>query len=169
MTAAQANTMARITNAAPASLLDSSTGNSTGSAPLRGVWLTAGVFCMVIGTVGIVLPLVPTVDCYALAAYCFARGSRRWEAWLLAHPRIGPLVRDWRATRAVPLRAKWLATLSMSLSCAWAFYALKPAVAWIPAACCTLVALYLWTRPTRPASTQSNAQPNTQPNTQLKV
>jgi hypothetical protein len=130
-----------------------STGSRTGSAPLRAVWLAAGVLCMVIGTVGIVLPLVPTVDCYGLAAYCFARGSRRWEAWLMAHPRIGPLVRDWRATRAVPLRAKWLATVSMSLSCAWAFYALKPAVAWIPAACCTLVALYLWTRPTRPAPT----------------
>jgi len=158
MTAAPVNAIARITNAGSGSLVSrsardstgSTTGSSTGSAPLRGVWLTAGVFCMVIGTVGIVLPLVPTVDCYGLAAYCFARGSRRWEAWLLAHPRIGPLVRDWRATRAVPLRAKWLATLSMSLSCAWAFYALKTAVAWIPAACCSLVALYLWTRPTRP-------------------
>ena len=165
MNAALVNAMARLTNVGSGSLVSSSardgagssagssTGSSTGSAPLRAVWLTAGVFCMLIGTVGIVLPLVPTVDCYALAAYCFARGSRRWEAWLMAHPRIGPLVRDWRTSRAVPLRAKWLATLSMSLSCGWAFYALKPAVAWIPAACCTLVALYLWTRPTRPSHT----------------
>jgi len=155
MNAAPVNTMARITNMAPASLVES----SRGSASLRGVWLAAGVFCMLIGTIGIVLPLVPTVDCYGLAAFCFARGSRRWEAWLTAHPRIGPLVRDWRASSAVPLRAKWLATLSMSASCAWAFYALKPAVAWIPAACCTLVALYLWTRPTRPVSTQPNVPP----------
>ena len=159
MTGATANTMARITNVAARSLGGRKTGSTgrMGSAPLRGVWLTAGVFCRVIGTVGIVLPRVPTVDCYALAAYCFARGSRRWEAWLLAHPRIGPLVRDWRATRAVPLRAEWLATLSMSLCCAWAFHALKPAVAWIPAACCTLVALYLWTRPARPSPIRTEA------------
>ena len=128
-------------------------GSDTGGTSMRGAWLAAGVLCLLIGTAGIVLPLVPTVDCYGLAACCFARGSRRWEAWLLGHPRIGPLARDWRASRAVPLRAKWLATLSMALSCAWAFVALKPAVAWVPAACCALVALYLWTRPTRPACT----------------
>ncbi len=153
MNAAPVNTMSRITNIAPGAPV----GSSTGSPSLRGVWLAAGVFCMLIGTIGIVLPLVPTVDCYGLAAICFARGSRRWEVWLLAHPRIGPLVRDWRASRAVPLRAKWLATLSMSLSCAWAFHALEPAVAWIPAACCALVALYLWTRPTRPVSIRLEA------------
>ena len=87
MTAAPVNAIARITNAGSGSLVSSSardsarssTGSSTGSAPLRAVWLTAGVFCMLIGTVGIVLPLVPTVDCYGLAAYCFARGSRRWR------------------------------------------------------------------------------------------
>ena len=153
MNGAPANAIPRGTNASPAALA----GSSAGGASMRGAWLAAGVLCLLIGTAGIVLPLVPTVDFYGLAAYCFARGSRRWEAWLLAHPRIGPLVRDWRASRAVPLRAKWLATLSMSLSCAWAFYALKPAVAWIPAACCALVALYLWTRPTRPASNPPKA------------
>ena len=150
MNEASPDIMGRMMNAAPGSLV----GSSPGRASLRGLWLAAGVLCILIGTVGIVLPLVPTVDCYGLAAYCFARGSRRWEAWLMAHPRIGPLVRDWRHSRAVPLRAKWLATLSMSLSCAWAFHALKPAVAWVPAACCALVALYLWTRPTRPAPAQ---------------
>ena len=136
----------------------SQAGTLPGSRRVRAAWLAAGWLCLLIGTAGIVLPLVPTVDFYGLAAWCFARGSRRWEAWLLAHPRIGPLVRDWRASRAVPLRAKWLATLSMSLSCAWAAYALKPAVAWVPAACCALVALYLWTRPTRPASITTKAR-----------
>ena len=149
MNGALANAMPRSTDACPAALA----GSYTGGTSMRGAWLAAGVLCLLIGSAGIVLPLVPTVDCYGLAACCFARGSRRWEAWLLGHPRIGPLVRDWRAGRAVPLRAKWLATLSMALSCAWAFVALKPAVAWVPAACCALVALYLWTRPTRPACT----------------
>jgi uncharacterized membrane protein YbaN (DUF454 family) len=148
MSGAAANRVARPTNVAAVALA----GSGTGSASLRCAWLAGGVLCLLIGTAGIVLPLVPTVDFYALAACCFARGSRRWEAWLLNHPRIGPLLRDWRASRAVPLRAKWLATLSMSLSCAWAFHALKPTLAWIPAACCALVALYLWTRPTRPAA-----------------
>lgn len=117
--------------------------------PLRRLWLLAGGLCLLLGTIGIVLPLLPTVDCYALAAVCFSRGSRRWEQWLLNHPRIGPLVRDWRADRSVPLRAKWLATLSMTASCLWAAHALPTRIAWLPAAACGLVAAYLWSRPTR--------------------
>ena len=118
----------------------------------RHLWLAAGSLCLLLGTIGIVVPLLPTVDFYVMAAYAFSRGSRRWEQWLLNHPRIGPLVRDWRADRAVPLRAKWLATLSMAASCLWAAPALPARIAWVPALACALVAAYLWTRPTRRAA-----------------
>jgi uncharacterized membrane protein YbaN (DUF454 family) len=117
--------------------------------PLRRLWLAAGCLCLLLGTIGIVVPLLPTVDFYVLAACAFGRGSRRWELWLLDHPRIGPLVRDWRADRSVPLRAKWLATLSMTASCLWAAHALPARIAWIPALACALVAVYLWRRPSR--------------------
>lgn len=117
--------------------------------PLRLVWLGAGACCLVVGTVGIVVPLLPTVDFYALAAFCFARGSRRWQRWLLDHPRIGPLVREWRAERSIPLKVKWLASVSMTASCVWAAHALPARTAWIAAAVCVPIAVYLWTRPTR--------------------
>lgn len=117
----------------------------------RPLWLAAGIACLVLGTVGIVLPLVPTVDCYGMAAFCFARGNRRWERWLLAHPRLGPAIRDWRRSRAVPLPAKCVATASMALSCGLAAWALPGAAAWLPAALCLPVAVYLWTRPSRAA------------------
>jgi uncharacterized membrane protein YbaN (DUF454 family) len=117
--------------------------------PLHRLWLAGGGLCLLLGTLGIVVPLLPTVDFYVMAAWCFSRGSRRWEQWLLNHPRIGPLVRDWRADRSVPLRAKWLATLSMTASCLWAAQAMPARIAWVPALCCLLVAAYLWTRPTR--------------------
>lgn len=117
--------------------------------PMRTAWLIAGALCLALGTVGVVVPLLPTVDFYVMAAWCFSRGSRRWESWLLNHPRIGPLVRDWRVNRAVPLRIKCLATLSMTASCVWALSALPLKTGWIPAAVCVPVACYLWTRPTR--------------------
>jgi uncharacterized protein len=122
---------------------------SVNAEPMRLGWLAAGALCLLLGTVGIVVPLLPTVDFYVMAAWCFGRGSRRWEQWLLNHPRMGPLVRDWRADRSVPLKAKWLATLSMALSCLWAAHVLPARTAWIPAVFCLGVAAYLWTRPTR--------------------
>ena len=116
---------------------------------LRLVWLVLGVVALVLGIVGIFLPLLPTTPFVLLAAYCFSRGSARWERWLLQHPRLGPVIRDWRATRAVPLRAKQLATVMMTISSVGAFLLLPGRWAWVPTACCSLVAVWMWRLPTR--------------------
>jgi uncharacterized membrane protein YbaN (DUF454 family) len=118
----------------------------------RPAWLAAGVLCLALGTIGIVVPLLPTVDMYGLAAFCFARGDRRWEAWLLAHPRLGPPIRAWREARVVPLSAKCAATLSMGLSCAAAAFWLPGMLAWLPLAFCLPISAYLWTRPSQVAA-----------------
>lgn len=119
----------------------------------RAVWLAAGWLSLAVGIVGAFLPLLPTVPFVLLAAACFSRGSQRWEHWLLTHPRFGPWVRDWRASRAVPLRAKQWAWAMMALSSAWA-WSVMPRLRWLPALCCALVGLWLWRLPTRPASDQ---------------
>jgi len=115
----------------------------------RVLWATAGALALVTGLVGIFVPLLPTAPFVLLAAFCFSRGSERCERWLLEHPRFGPLVRDWRERRAVPLRAKQLATVMMALGSVWAALTLPARVAWLPAVVCTAVAVWLWRLPTR--------------------
>jgi uncharacterized membrane protein YbaN (DUF454 family) len=119
----------------------------------RIVWMLAGAASLLLGIVGIFLPLLPTTPFVLLAAFCFARGSPRVEAWLLEHPRFGPMVRDWRAQRAVPLRAKQLATAMMTIGSAWAWWAMPPRIQWLPALLCSLVAVWLWRLPHGGAST----------------
>ncbi len=114
----------------------------------RVLWLLAGWASLVLGLIGLLLPLVPTVPFVLLAAWCFSHGSARWERWLLNHPRLGPPLRDWRAHRAVPLRAKQLATLGMAISSAGAWWLLPPPIGWVPGLCCAAVALWLWRLPT---------------------
>ena len=66
------------------------------------------------------------------------------------------MVRDWRASRAVPLRAKQLATLMMTLGSAWAWWAMPPGIRWLPALLCAGVAAWLWSLPTaRPRARSS--------------
>ena len=115
----------------------------------RVLWIAAGVVSLVTGIVGIVVPLLPTTPFVLLAAFCFARGSERWEAWLLAHPRFGPMVKNWRERRAVPLRAKQLASAMMIVGCIVSAQVLPWHLAWIPAACCSLVAAWLWSLPSQ--------------------
>ena len=115
----------------------------------RVLWLVAGSLALLFGIIGIFLPLLPTTPFVLLAAFCFSRGSERWERWLVQHPRFGPMVQNWREHRAVPLRAKQLATGTMALSSAWSWWVLPPATCWLPAACCTVVAAWLWSLPDR--------------------
>lgn len=117
----------------------------------RLLWLAAGVLSLVAGIVGIFLPLLPTTPFVLLAAFCLSRGSSRAERWLLDHPRLGPLVRDWRASHAIPLRAKQWAWAMMALGSAWAAWVLPARWAWLPALGCAGVALWLWRLPTRAA------------------
>jgi uncharacterized membrane protein YbaN (DUF454 family) len=116
----------------------------------RAFWLGAGALSLLTGIVGIFLPLLPTTPFVLLAAFCFSRGSARWEAWMLSHPRFGPIVRDWREHHAVPLRAKQFATVMMTIGSVWAAFALPQRVAWLPALCCAAVGTWLWRLPTRP-------------------
>lgn len=115
----------------------------------RWLWMAAGVLSLATGIVGLFLPLLPTTPFVLLAAFCFSRGSARCEQWLLNHPRFGPMIVDWREHRAVPLRAKQLSAVMMTLGSVWAALVLPPRVAWLPALCCLAVGFWLWRLPTR--------------------
>lgn len=68
--------------------------------------LAAGWISVVLGTVGIFLPLLPTTPFLLLAAVCFARSSERAHRWLLGHRYFGSFLRDYLAGCGISLRAK---------------------------------------------------------------
>ncbi|WP_404385514.1 YbaN family protein [Caenispirillum salinarum] len=81
---------------------------------MRAIWTSLGVLCLAIGTVGVVLPVLPTTPFVLLAAGALAKGSPTLAARLEAHPRFGPVLRDWRAHRVIPLHAKVIALAMMT-------------------------------------------------------
>ena len=72
----------------------------------RIAWLLVGFAAVAVGGIGIVVPGLPTTVFFIVAAWAFSRSSPRLEAWLLALPRIGPLVHDHRDGLGMPRRAK---------------------------------------------------------------
>ena len=118
---------------------------------LRWAWWLLAWASLALGIVGIVVPGLPTEPIVLLSAYAAARGSKRLHAWLLAHRRFGPMIRDWQARGAVSRRAKWLATAMMALA-ATVMFATAPRW-WMAAtgtAIMAVVALWLWRRPEPP-------------------
>ena len=112
----------------------------------RPLWLLAGLTAIGLGTLGIVLPLLPTVPFYLLAAFCFARSNKAWEQRLLDHPRWGPPIREWRERRAIPRRAKLAALTAMTASSALSLALLTWPWSVFPALACLCSGVWIWTR-----------------------
>ncbi|WP_205952805.1 DUF454 family protein [Pantoea stewartii] len=72
----------------------------------RIVLLTLGWLAIVLGILGIVLPLLPTTPFMLLAAWCFARSSPRFHHWLLWKSPFGRYIRHWQQHRGIPPGAK---------------------------------------------------------------
>ncbi|WP_028079938.1 YbaN family protein [Solimonas soli] len=115
---------------------------------MRYVLLAVAVISLAIGIVGIFVPGLPTTDFVLIAGWAAAQSSPRFHAWLESHPRFGPVLRNWRETRSVSRRAKWMATVMMSLSAVILFATVRRLwVAELLTACMAAVAVWLWLRP----------------------
>jgi len=62
---------------------------------VRFLMITGGVFSVVLGIIGIVLPILPTTPFFLLAAYLFVRSSENLYRWLLTHPIFGNYIRNY--------------------------------------------------------------------------
>jgi len=111
---------------------------------VRYALLALGWLSVVLGVIGIFVPVLPTTPFLLLAAACFVRSSRRLYHWLVSHPRLGPWIRDYLDGQGIPLKAKVYSIGLMWASIAFSCY-LVP-LSWARAFMLTsavLVSLYI--------------------------
>ncbi len=77
----------------------------------RAACVAGGGLCVGLAVLGMVLPLLPTTPFLLLAAALFLRGSKRLYHRLLDNRFFGHYIRDFRAGRGLPRRAKFSALL----------------------------------------------------------
>lgn len=115
----------------------------------RVLYISGGLVALLLGLIGVLLPLLPTTPFVLVAAWCFARSSQRLHRRLLAHRWFGPLIRDWEAYGVIPLKVKCLSTSMMLLMVGYPLlfrsFALELKVLVVLT---VIIALcYIWSRP----------------------
>lgn len=119
---------------------------------VRSIWFFIAVMALALGAFGVFLPLLPTTPFILLAAYGFARSSRRMHAWLVGHRSFGPVIANWNLYGAIDRRAKVLGVASLAtvlvLSAA---FGVPIHVIWIQAVVLSACAIFILSRPRPPA------------------
>jgi uncharacterized protein len=116
---------------------------------LRLFYLGLGWFCVALGVMGIILPILPTTPFLLLAVWAFSKSSPELAEKLRNHPKVGPYIRSWQDHGVIPPIGKAMAVVMMSAMAAYLLvYSAMPQ--WLSLIVCgvmAVVALYVVTRP----------------------
>lgn len=113
----------------------------------RHLYLLGGWASLAFGSIGVILPLLPTVPFIILAAFCFARSSPKLESWLMSHKHFGPHIVAWRERGAISRRGKKAALLTFVFSIILAVMLTPWPWMLTPVAAMLITGTWIWTRP----------------------
>lgn len=71
----------------------------------RVFFIVAGCIAVILGTIGVVVPGLPTTPFVLLASWCFYKSSPRLQAWLL-QSFLGKYIRDYKEKGGVTMRKR---------------------------------------------------------------
>ena len=105
------------------------------------LYILVGSIAVVLGAVGAVVPMLPTVPFLMLAAFCFARSSDRPDRWLKGTKLYRENLKDLAERRGMTKKAKIrvMATVTILMSIGFALMGMKGIVS----GCIVLSAIWL--------------------------
>jgi uncharacterized membrane protein YbaN (DUF454 family) len=95
---------------------------------LKYVLVFLGSIFVLLGLVGIVVPLIPTTPFLLLGAFCYARSSEKLYHWLLNTKWLGEYIRSFQAGNGIPTRTKIIAIAVLWLTSGYSILFLIPLI-----------------------------------------
>ena len=71
----------------------------------RYLYLALGFVCVGLAYIGFVTPGIPFSIFLVIAAWAFAKSSKKFHTWLLSHKRFGPILQNWEKHKVGKVKA----------------------------------------------------------------
>lgn len=97
--------------------------------PFRIIWIALGFLCLALGTIGTVLPILPTVPLYMATLFCYARSSKRLHTWFTGTKLYKKHLDSYVNRRAMTMETKWKIIVSVTIIMAVGFVMMSQAPA----------------------------------------
>lgn len=87
------------------------------------LYISASILCIILATIGIVVPGLPTTPLLLAASWMLYRSSPRLQRWLLSSP-LGVYIRDYQRRGGMRIKTKvWVVALMLTMvTCSVVFF-----------------------------------------------
>jgi len=89
---------------------------------VRALFFVAGTVSLAIGTIGIVLPILPTTPLLLLALACYCRSSKRMTKWVLTNKYFGSYIRRYKEGKGIPIKTKIIALAALWITISYSAF-----------------------------------------------
>jgi len=96
--------------------------NITSQKVVRVLFFVAGSVSLALGSIGIVLPVLPTTPFLLLALACYCRSSKRMTKWVLTNKYFGSYIRRYKEGKGIPIKTKIIALAALWITISYSAF-----------------------------------------------
>ncbi len=102
------------------------------------IFIVTGCICLALGTIGVILPILPTTPFFLVTAYCFARSSEKLNDWFKGTKLYKKHLKSFVEKKGMLPSTKACILITVTILMSLGFYFMARKGIWIP---CIIISL----------------------------